>query len=41
MNSTVATNTVQVLIITGTVKDSGSEYTGFIGGDKWIYIQYR
>ena len=29
--STVPTNTVQVPITTGTVTDSGSEYTGFIG----------
>ena len=27
--STVPTNTVQVPITTGTVTDSGSEYTGF------------
>ena len=30
-DSTVPTITVQVLITTGTVTDSGSEYTGFIG----------
>ena len=30
-DSTVPTNTVQVPITTGTVTDSGSEYTGFIG----------
>jgi len=30
MDSTVPTNTVQVPITTGTVTDSGSEYTGFI-----------
>ena len=29
--STVPTNNVQVLITTGTVTDSGSVYTGFIG----------
>ena len=29
-DSTVPTNTVQVPITTGTVTDSGSEYTGFI-----------
>ena len=32
------TNTLQVPITTGTVTDSGSEYTGFIEGDKSIYI---
>jgi len=30
MDSTVPTNTVQVPITTGTVTDSGSEYTAFI-----------
>ena len=30
-DSTVPTNPEQVLITTGTVTDSGSEYTGFIG----------
>ena len=30
-DSTVPNNTVQVLITTGTVTDSGSECTGFIG----------
>ena len=30
-DTTVPTNTVQVPITTGTVMDSGSEYTGFIG----------
>ena len=30
-DSTIPTNTVQVPITTGTVTDSGSEYTGFIG----------
>jgi len=30
-DSTVPTNTVQVPITTGTVTDSGSECTGFIG----------
>ena len=30
-DSTVPTNTVQVPIASGTVTDSGSEYTGFIG----------
>ena len=30
-DSTVPTNAVQVPITTGTVTDSGSEYTGFIG----------
>ena len=30
-DSTVPTNTVQVPITTGTVTDSSSEYTGFIG----------
>ena len=30
-DSTVPTNTVQVPITPGTVTDSGSEYTGFIG----------
>ena len=30
-DSTEPTNTVQVPITTGIVKDSGSEYTGFIG----------
>ena len=30
-DSTIPTNNVQVLITTGTVTDSGSEYTGFIG----------
>ena len=34
--STVPANTVQVPITTGTVTDSGSEYTGFIG----VIIQY-
>ena len=40
-DSTVPTNTVQVLITTGTVTDSGSEYTGFFWGDKLLYIQGR
>ena len=30
MDTTIPTNTVQVPIITATVTDSGSEYTGFI-----------
>ena len=30
-DTTLPTNTVQVPITTGTVTDSGSEYTGFIG----------
>ena len=30
MDITIPTNTVQVPITTGTVTDSGSEYTGFI-----------
>ena len=30
-DSTILTNTVQVPITKGTVPDSGSEYTGFIG----------
>ena len=37
---TLPTNTVQVPMTTGTVTDSGSECTGFIG-DKWLYIQDR
>ena len=41
-DTTVPTNTVQVPITTGTVTDSGSEYTYWLyWGDKWIYIQDR
>ena len=31
IDSSIPTNTVQVPITTGTVTDSSSEYTGFIG----------
>ena len=38
MDSTVPTNTVQVPITKGIVKDSGSEYTGFISDiGRYIY----
>ena len=37
-DTTVPTNTVQVPITAGTVTDSGSEYTGFIGViSRYIY----
>ena len=38
---TVPTNTVPIPMTTGTVTDSGSVCTGFIRGDKRIYIQDR
>ena len=39
-DTTVPTNTLQVPKTTGTVTDSGSEYTGFIS-DIGLYIQDR
>ena len=36
IDSTIPTNTIQVPITTGTVRDSGSVYTGFMRGDKRI-----
>ena len=40
IDTTLPTNTVRVPITTGTVTDSGSEYTGFYWGDKSIYNIY-
>ena len=39
-DTTVLTNTRQVPITTGTVTDSGPEYTGFIGViSQYIYVE--